>query len=147
MNGAEVERDVDAALVTEVSAFAKANKLSQEAAQAIMNRELQLAKDGEAATAKGLSDLKAQWNTETRALPEFSQNYDASLAVSKKALDTFFPGLAKDANKHPFLDNPQVLQGLFKIGQLISPEGTFVPPAGNSSPDDMARRMYPTMTK
>jgi len=148
-----VETDVDATLVTEIGAYAKANGLSQKQAQALMDRELKLIEDASAhdkkAQADGLAALKAKWQSEAKSDKDFGgeggAKFDENLGVTKRALAKFFPEIAKDANSHPFLDHPQVLKGLLKIGQLLSPDGEFIAGRGNDAPRDPAKSLFPNM--
>jgi hypothetical protein len=153
--GADVvtESDPPAEITKEVAEFAKANKLSPEHAQALLNRELALiesaSKADKDAQAKGLQALKTKWNTEAKADKELGgadgTQFDANLAIGKRALNKFFPEIAADANSHPFLDHPQVLKGLLKIGQLLSPDGAFIAGKGNEPARTAAQNMFPNM--
>lgn len=151
VDGKEVEQDVDAALAAEVSAFAKENKLTQEQAQAYMNRELALANAAQAAQAAEIKNLQTKWREEARAIPEIGgvggADFDKNVAVGKKALETFFPELAKDANTYPFLDHPQVLKGLIAIGKKISADGEFIRGQGTPPATDASAVFYPSMRK
>jgi hypothetical protein len=115
-----------------------------------MDRELKLINDAsetdKKAQAEGLAALKKKWTDEAKADKEFGgDKFDANLATAKKALAKFFPGIEKEADKHPFLDHPEVLKGLLKIGQLISPDGEFVSGKAESGQRDPAKVLFPNM--
>jgi len=153
--GAEVVTEADAPkpIVDEVAAYAKANGYSAKQAQALLDRELKLINDADVADKKaqadGLAALKKQWTDQARADKELGGEggaaFDANIAITKRALAKFFPEIEKDANKHPFLDHPQVLKGLLKIGQLVSPDGEFVAGKGSDTPRDAAKTLFPGM--
>jgi hypothetical protein len=144
--GQEVEQDVEEALVTEVSEFAKAHNFTQEQAQAYMDRELKLAAEATAENEAAIRKLQEGWREQAKADPKLGgEKFDENLAVSKRALTKFFPEIMKEANKHPFLDHPEVLRGLVSIGQLISSDGEFVGGQGRDVPTDPAKVMYPNM--
>lgn len=148
-----VEADAPAALVTEISAIAKEQGLTPKQAQALMDRELKLINDAEIADKKaqadGIAALKTRWQTETKADKEFAgadgTQFDANMATAKRALEKFFPEIVKDADKHPFLDHPQVLKGLLAIGKQLSPDGEFVAGRGNETPRSHAKVLFPSM--
>lgn len=154
-DGKEVVAEVDppADIAKEVAEFAKANGYTQAQAQALLDRELKLIADAnvadEKARAEGLAALKKAWQDATRADKDFAgadgQQFDANMAIAKRALEKFFPDVAKEADKHPFLDHPQVLKGLLNIGKLISPDGEFIAGRGNDTPRDPAKTLFPNM--
>jgi hypothetical protein len=147
------ETDAPAELTKDIAEFAKANGLTQKQAQAYLDREVALIEASDIADkkarAEGLAALKKQWTDQAKADKELAgadgKQFDANLALGKKALAKFFPGIEKEADKHPFLDHPEVLKGLLKIGQLISPDGEFVAGKGNGAPSDPAKVLYPGM--
>lgn len=139
-------KDVDATLSTEVSTFAKEHGLTQAQAQAFMTRELALSATAQTESVAAVKTIQDGWRAAAKADSEIGgANFDANLAISKKALEKFFPDIAKDANKHPFLDHPQVIKGLVSIGKLISADGDFVSGSGNKGPVDAAKVMFPNM--
>ena len=147
------EADVPAPLVAEISEYAKANKLNAAQAQALMDRELKLINDADIADKKaqadGLAAIKAKWQSETKADKDFAgadgAQFEPNMAIAKRALAKFFPEITKDADKHPFLDHPQVLKGLLKIGQSISPDGEFIAGRDNGAPRTAAQVLFPNM--
>jgi hypothetical protein len=148
-----VESDAPAALVSEISAYAKAQGYTPAQAQALMDRELKLINDADVADKKaqadGIAALKKTWQDQTRADKDFAgadgTQFDANMAQAKRALTKFFPEVAKDADKHPFLDHPQVLKGLLNIGKLIGPDGEFITGRAQDTPRDPAKIMFPGM--
>lgn len=139
-------KDVDADLAKDVSAFAKEHGLSQAQAQAFMTRELALTAQAATDNAAAVKSIQETWRAEAKKDSEIGgDQFEANLAVSKKALEKFFPDIAKDANKHPFLDHPQVIKGLVRIGKLISADGDLVTGNGGSGPVDPAKTLFPSM--
>lgn len=139
-------KDVDAELVKDVSTFAKKHGLTQEQAQAFMTRELALTQQAGADNVAAVKAIQDTWRAEAKADSEIGgAKFDENLAISKKALEKFFPDIAKDANKHPFLDHPAVIKGLVRIGKAISSDGDLVSGSGNNAPVDPAKAFFPTM--
>ncbi len=138
--------DADPELVKEVSEFAKANGLNQAQAQAIMDREYALAKGGQSDHQAAVAKQQQDWQNALRADAEIGgDKLQENLGVAKRALEKFFPDIAKVASTMPFLDNPDVVRGLVNIGKLITADGDFVGGQRNPSPNDAALAMYPTM--
>lgn len=148
-----VEADAPAALVTEIGAYAKEHGLNAKQAQALMDRELKLIADADVADKKaqadGIAALKKSWQDQTKADKDFAgadgTQFDGNMATAKRALAKFFPEIVKDADKHPFLDHPQVLKGLLAIGKQLSPDGEFVAGKGNETPRSAAKVLFPSM--
>jgi hypothetical protein len=121
------EVDVDPALVTEVSGLAKELGLSEAQAQKIMDREVRLQTEANTTATKNLDAVRAKWKDEVKRDEKIGgANLEANLGTSKKALQKFFPAIAKDADKHAFLDFPDVVRGLVEIGKLIGEDGDFI---------------------
>jgi hypothetical protein len=144
------ESDAPAEITKEIGDYAKEHGLTQKQAQALLDRELKLIDDASVADKeaqeKGLAALKKKWNDEARVDKEIGgDKFDENLAVGKRALAKFFPGIAKEANSHPFLDHPEVLRGLLNIGKLLSPDGEFVTGKSNEGPRDPAKVLFPNM--
>lgn len=145
-------KDLDAALVKELSATAKELGLNAKQAQAFANYELGLRKAAGTQDAENAAKLKTVqdgWKAEIAKDPELGgAKLDETKATAKKALEAFFPDVAKNEAGFPFLDHPAVFRGLAKIGKALSEDSDFVRGAGGSgkavAPEDL---LYPTMRK
>lgn len=139
-------KDIEPELVSEVSTSAKELGLTQEQAQKFMERELKLLKESGDSNVEAVKAVQKEWRAEIAKDANIGgDKLNESLAISKRAVDKFFPGLAKEANQLPFLDHPEVVRGLFTIGKLISPDGELVTGGGNTTPVDPAKKMFPNM--
>lgn len=140
------ESDAPADVVADVTAEAKAMGLTQAQAQKMLDRELKLRDEADGEVEKQLADLKKTWREAGMKDQVIGgEKFEENVSIAKRALKAFFPELEKEADKHPILDNPDVLRGLFKIGKLISQDGTFVPPGNAGGEVDPAKRLFPNM--
>lgn len=148
---------MDPALVENVTALAKELGLSNEAGQALLNKES--ARQKESADARtaivdawkpgGTEWTKRNdgWIAEARkdpALGKTPDEFDASLLAAKQAVAKFFPPEIKAVfDDTGYGSHPAVLRGLAAIGKAMS-EGTFVhgAPPQTGAPKTLAERMY-----
>ncbi len=129
------EVDVPKEVSDPVAAFAKENGFTQPQAQKLLDRELQLQNEATANYEKQTADMVKTWREDMRKDPVLSAgNFDANLVTAKKALDTFFPGLAANVQDHMFLDHPTVVLGLYNIGKKISEDPNFI--SGDKVPEN-----------
>ena len=143
--GEEVESDVSATVSDPIAAFAKEHKLSQEVAQALLDRELKMSEEALDYMNKAEAEQKKEWREHARKDPVLSKgNFEQNMGVARRALKQFFPGIDQNASEHPFLDHPDVLRGLYEIGQKISSDGSVVI-GENQVGDDGLKALYPTM--
>jgi hypothetical protein len=144
---AQIEgKDLPAEIVTELGTTAKELGLTAEQAQKFANYELKLRADADAETRAALQKTQDGWRNEIKADKDIGgAQLDANLAVSKRALEKFFPGIAKNQAGFPFLDHPDVVRGLVTIGKSIGEDGDFVRGNGNTPAADPARVMFPSM--
>jgi hypothetical protein len=107
---------------------------------------LKLRKEADAEVNQQLTELRKTWR-EAASKDQVlgGTKFEENVSIAKRALKTFFPELEKEADNHPFLDNPDVLRGLFKIGQSISAEGQFVPPGKPGGETTPAKILFPNM--
>lgn len=138
-------------ITEEVAAFAKENGLTQKQAEAQFDRELKLREEADAAQKEAVKELQTEWRAQLSQDSEIGgENLEANVATAKKALETFFPGLKGTEDKHPFLDHPEVVKGLYKIGKAISEDGDFVPAGGahhTADPNARAAKLFPSMNQ
>jgi hypothetical protein len=146
--GVEVETEVAKEIADPIAAFAKENKLTQEQAQKMLDHELKSLEQATADYQKMSDDQVKTWREEAKKDPVLGAgNFEENLGTAKKALDTFFPGLAKNVNDHMFLDHPMILRGLFDIGKKLSADGTIVTGKETEQTTAPEGKMYPTMAK
>ncbi len=143
----------DRQITDEFLAEAKANGWTQEQAQLELDRTIELEnstiKDFTAQQQTQRKALVQSWVDEVRADPELGgDKHDTTMAVAKKALDTFgSPELNQLLEKTGLGSNILVIRCFQAIGQKISEDNRFV---GGQSPGNhqtgdagVLARMYP----
>jgi predicted XRE-type DNA-binding protein len=146
--GVESEVEVAKEISEPIAAFAKENGLSQEQAQKLLDREVASVEAANTEYQKQTDEMVKGWREEAKKDPVLGAgNFTENIGTAKKALDTFFPGLAKNVNDHMFLDHPMILRGLFEIGKKISPDGELITGKETEQAKSPESKMFPTMTK
>lgn len=140
-------KDLPAEVTAELSATAKALGLSADQAQKFAEYELKLRTEADAETKTQLSKVQQGWRDTLKADKDIGGTaLDANLALSKKALEAFFPDIAKNQAGFPFLDHPGVVKGLVAIGKKIASDSDFVrSPGSASAAADPAKVLFPGM--
>lgn len=140
-------KDLPAEITTELSATAKELGLTAAQAQKFADYELKLRTNADAETKAALEKTQQGWRDTIKADKDIGgANLEANLALSKRALEKFFPGIAKSAPGFPFLDHPEVVKGLITIGKSIGEDGDFVrSPSNASGAVDPAKVLFPGM--
>lgn len=135
--------------LTELKAFAAEKKLTQEEAQKLVDLGAKTMQQQQAALVSQIEQAQAQWSDASRTDKEFGGDKLAeNVAVAKQALDTFgSPELSKMLKESGLGNHPEIIRAFFRVGKAISEDkterGTTKP--ANAS-DDLAKKMYPTMT-
>jgi hypothetical protein len=135
--------------MTELKAFAAERKLSQEDAQKLVDLGAKTMQQQQAALTSQIEQAQAQWSEASRTDKEFGGDKLAeNVAVAKQALDQFgSPELSKMLKESGLGNHPEIIRAFFRVGKAISEDkverGTTKP--ANAS-DDLAKKMYPTMT-
>jgi hypothetical protein len=146
---------LDASEVTDLQTYAKTNNLTQEQAQAVLDRTLKTRSDTEASVvakqAEALKTMSTEWKATTQADKEIGGDaLQANLATAVKARDAFgSPALIQILNDSGMGNHPEVVRFFVKVGKAMS-EDKFVQGNANSgtaaNPDAArAARMYPSM--
>jgi len=146
---------LDAADVTELQTYAKTHNLTQEQAQALVDRQLKTQTDTEAKVvakqAEAVKALANDWKAATQADKDIGgEKLTATLATAVKARDAFgSPELIRILNDSGMGNHPEVVRFFAKVGQAMS-EDKFVQ-SGKGTPGnteaDRAARTYPSMAK
>lgn len=138
------DHKIDAAAVEAFSEFAKDAGLTQEAAQALMDK---LAPAMQARQTQAVETAKATWATESKADKEFGGDaFNENLAVAKKAIDAFgSPELRTLLNESGLGNHPEIIRAFYRAGKSISedrlvPSGSGIKSAGAKDP---AKSLYP----
>jgi len=146
-DGAEV--DIAEPMTKLITEFATEAGLTQAQAQSFMDREIKLQDEANKEYAGQEARLQQEWQDATRKDPELSMDgkLDENLGIGKEALKKFFPTLAERAGEHAFLDHPEVIRGLVKIGRLLMEDGEVVSGRQSHRSQDRAASFYPTMVE
>ena len=138
------DQKIDDAAVEAFSEFAKDAGLSQEAAQALMDK---LAPAMQARQTQAVESAKALWASEAQADKEFGGDaFNENLAVAKKAMDAFgTPALRELLNGSGLGNHPEIIRAFYRAGKQISedrlvPSGSGIKSAGAKDP---AKALYP----
>ena len=118
---------LDEAKVTDFKDFAKANNLTQEAAQGLVDRHVAALEEANKAPYTLWHDTQKQWQEAAKADPEFGgAQYEANIAKAASAIDQFGgPKLREALNFTGAGNNPEVIRAFVRIGQAMG-EGKFV---------------------
>ena len=109
--------------------FAKANKLSQESAQKILDEKAGLVTK---VIAKQNADFKEKTENWLKEVKEI-KSFDEDLKHTQKVLDDWFdPEFKKMLNETGLGNHPSLFKGLAKLGKAMSPQ-KFVPAPRNAA--------------
>lgn len=142
---------LDAAHLDQVAAFAKANGLSQDAAQKIVERD-------NATLAAYREKAVADWNAKTQAWLDASKTdkeiggdkFDASVKVALDARNRFgTPELQKLLDETGAGNHPEFIRFFARVGQAMAPDRVQNPAQGGTgqSEQDVLQARYPSMFK
>ncbi len=135
--------------VTELKAFAAEKKLTQEDAQKLVDLGAKTMQQQQAALVSQIEQAQAQWSEASRTDKEFGgDKLTENVSVAKAALDKFgSPELSKLLGESGLGNHPEIIRAFFRVGKAISEDklerGTTKPA---NATDDLAKKMYPTMT-
>lgn len=142
--------ELDDSVVTAFSDVAKELKLSQDAAQQLVEKLAPVLAQSTMAKAEGffedIGGAPATWADKARADTEFGgAKFDANLAVAAKAMKLATPEMRALLDKTRVGDHPEMIRWMVRVGKALS-EDTFVggdpPPA---KPTDAAKKLFPYM--
>jgi hypothetical protein len=133
----------DAPFMGKFAEWAKANNLSQEAAQSAVDLVAEMQTGTVAGLQTALEAQSTQWAEASKADKEFGgDKFDENLAVGKKALDTFgTPELKALLTQSKFGNHPEVLRFFVRAGKAISQDG-FAPGRSGAGQASDATRIY-----
>lgn len=133
---------MDDAGLTAFAEFAKGLDLSQDAAQAMLDK---LAPAAAKRQADQVAALRAEWKAQTSADAELGK--PENLAVVKEAMTKFGdPELHELLEGSGLIDHPAIVRAFLKAGRAIS-QDTVMPgrTPGQSAHASVAQRLYPNM--
>jgi hypothetical protein len=126
--------------------WAKANNLTQEAAQDAVDMAAQMQQQTLDDLQAGIEAQSEKWAADTKVDKEFGgDKFDENLAVALKARDQFgTPELTNFLNESKLGNHPEVIRYFYRVGQAISQDG-FVPGRAGAPTGDPAKSFYPSM--
>jgi hypothetical protein len=133
--------------VKELEEFINAQKLSKEAAEALVNlkrneakREIEFIKSKKEEEVRLVNETRHQWFTELKGDKTFGgENFAANLKKVDKVINDFMPGLKKHLTENPRMLPPFVMRDLAKLADTLYNKGkTFEQgePSVPEKPDD-----------
>jgi hypothetical protein len=135
---------LDESLVKAFTPIAKELNLSQAKAQKLVDLVVNSQKVGTDAQAKELTDMRAKWQADVKASP----NYEENLGLARKALRLADSEATKLLTETWLGDHPAMLRYLAKIGSLVSEDKLIEGAAGGKGPTkSTAELLYPAHTQ
>lgn len=139
---------LDAARAEKFVAYAKEHKLSNEQAQAVLNRENDAVSSYQAAVNEQFKQRATAWVEEVKSDKEFGgENFAKNAELVKRVVERFGnENLKKTLNETGLGNYPELFSFVTRIGKAFSEDQLVMPgsqPAGNSI-DDVALRLYPS---
>jgi len=130
----------------EITAFAKENKLSKEAAQKLLDSRVALNKKFKDDQTKFLQTQQTKWLNDSKADKEIGgDKFDASVALAKRATAKFAsPGLKKMLDDSGLGNHPEVIKMFARVGKSMQDDEHIDPPknAGAKAPKENYEYLY-----
>lgn len=157
-DGVKVTPDVQ----SKIEAYARANDLSQEQAQALVDLAPDVSKMFSSQLDTTIKDVSAKWMADTKVDKEIAGGGDktilaANMALVAKARDAFAtPELMSllndfDRTKNPggtgFGNHPEVVRLFLRLGKAISEDNVLVDGKETTAPQTPAQKLYSKTTK
>lgn len=129
-------------------ALAKELGLSKEAAQKIVDRDVQMRAEGEKRIAAIVEEQKTKWAEQTRADKEVGgQNLESALGSARSVLDRFgTPEFKKEISESGYGNNVELIRLLSRIGKAMKEDGFVQAQAQPRDSRRIADLMYPSMS-
>lgn len=140
---------LDASAVEKIASFAKERGLSNEQAQAVLQRDHEAKASFEAANKPGGEDWvkrTADWEKAALADKEIGGSAEALKAnaeLGRRVLSKFFPeSMAKYLTDSGLGSHPDVIRGFVKIGKMMADDQLVVPGKDEGQKKSMAQIFY-----
>lgn len=140
---------LDDELSKKTEAVLRKGDIPQDVAQELVELSIEQQRRTLASVERARDDLAESWQTEFRNDPAFGgSNFDASIALARKALDKYEPGLSKELSESEWGSNPSLLRLLAKVGKSVSEDNAAsVAGAFGAARNNDLRDLYPTMAR
>ncbi len=135
---------LDQELTAEFKSVAKEVGLNQDQAQKMTDMAVKLSQKFAENQHKAMTEQRNVWEESARSDKEFGgDQFDANLAVAKKALDAFAtPELVKLLNESGLGSNPDIIRTFYRVGKKLS-EDAMMP--GTRAPETVKRTLSQTL--
>lgn len=136
---------IDAARLTEIAADAKAQGLSQDQAQALVEREHKAVSAYQTAQLEALSAKSDQWISEVQADKEIGgQDAVKNVTLAQRVLDRFGDvGFKQTLNDTKLGNHPGLVRLLVRIGKTMGDDQLVIPgPQSGAAPKSAADVFY-----
>lgn len=135
---------LNAKAVERIAAYAKAQRLTNEQAQSVLDTEHKAVAsfiDGQ------IGELEARataWATEAKADKEFGGDaFPQNMEYAKRAVDKYAtPGLKQILNETGLGNHPEMLRVFYRIGKAMKEDSVVVPGSQAGQRPSMAERFY-----
>lgn len=140
---------LDAAAVEKVSSFAKENKLSNDQAQAILNRESDAVSSFSEAQQNALKERREVWKNESMNDKEIGgDNFPKNVELAHRALKHFGgDDLLQELEVTGYGNHPAVVRAFARIGKAMSEDKLVTAPGQVGNKKSLAETFYPNQTK
>lgn len=127
--------EVNEPLMEEFVAFAKAENLSPEVGQKLIDMQARFEKQNYETSQKQWTTLQEEWTNASKADTEFGgQEMTANLAIAKKTIDQFgTPELKEMLDFTGAGNHPEIIRLFYRVGKAIS-DDKLVIGEGSTSP-------------
>lgn len=142
--------ELDADVMTGFTDWAKANNISQEAAQQLVDLQSKLASAETTGRAerlqKALDDQRTGWETQIKSDPEFGgDKFLATMETASKAMQAFgTPELRMLLNESGIGSHPELVKLFHRMGTALTEDKMVLPgnQAATSEPKSIADRLW-----
>lgn len=142
--------ELDAKLIEEFLPDFKERGLTQEQAQAEVDRAAKLAEKWSARAVEAFTETTKEWRESIKADPEFGgEKLGQTVALAKRVVDTFGDGdaaLKEIIDQFRLGDHPGFIRLLARVGAAVS-EDVFVAGGKARAAPTITETLYPTMKK
>lgn len=138
----------DEGTLSEFKTLAKEAKLSQDAAQKLIDLQIKTEKSKHDRETKAWSDMQAKWVEDVKADPEVGGvDYQEKLAIANKAFKQYGDKDLHELFKFTGVGNHvAMVRFMYKLGKTLS-ESDVVTGRSGAQERDVAKLLYPTMNK
>lgn len=135
--------NMDESGIKAFSEFAREANLTQEVAQALMDK---LAPAMAQRQAEAVEKIRSEWTESAKADTEFGGDKLAeNMSVAKRALDAFgSDALRQLLNETGLGNHPEIIRAFYRAGKAISEDKVVVGGGGVAGPQTLAERLYPS---